>query len=390
MPKILRILNRFNLGGPVLNASYLSADLSPEFETLLVGGREEPGELNALDIPRSLGLEPMIIESMRRPISPTNDWKALRELRQLIRSFQPDIVHTHASKAGALGRIAAFQEQVPVVIHTFHGHVFHSYFNSLKTTVYKHLERYFASRSSAIVTISERQRFELVEELGIIPPEKAQVIPLGFDLAPFSQDVTNRRQKFRNAFGLHDADIALGIVGRLAPVKNHRLFIDVIAELRRQGNERVVGIIIGDGEMRQEITRYAHLNRLVTNENDGARDIIFTSWIYPMSEVISGLDIVCLTSLNEGTPVSLIEAQAAAIPVISTDVGGIQDVIKNGVSGAIIGDGDYSSMAQLIHTWSEDASLRASLGSAGKAFVNSRYSRERLASDMKALYHSLL
>ncbi len=158
MIKVLRILNRFNLGGPVYNASYLTSDLSSDFETMLIGGPHEDGEADALYIAHQLGLEPVVIEEMRRSVNPIQDLRALQRIREIIKEFKPDIVHTHASKAGALGRIAARLERVPVVVHTYHGHVFHSYFGSIKTSIYKIIERTLAKFTTAIVTISPHQR----------------------------------------------------------------------------------------------------------------------------------------------------------------------------------------------------------------------------------------
>src|SRR6056297_2377105 len=185
MPKILRIINRFNLGGPTYNAAYLTKYLPSEFETLLVGGEKDDSEGSSLHILNQLNLEPVILNEMRREVNPFQDRLALNKIKQLIADFKPDIVHTHASKPGALGRLAAVQMQVPVIIHTFHGHVFHSYFNPAKTKFYKTLERKLAKVSTRIIAISEKQKEELSIDHEICPAEKIEVIPLGFDLNRF-------------------------------------------------------------------------------------------------------------------------------------------------------------------------------------------------------------
>lgn len=197
MPKVLRILNRFNLGGPTYNAAYLTKYLAPDFETLLVGGAIDEHEESSMHITDRLGLTPLIIPEMKREISPFNDYKAYQTIKKIIKDFKPDIVHTHASKSGLLGRMAASAMQVPVIIHTFHGHVFHSYFGKAKSEIYQKLERYAAQKSSAIIAISEKQKHELCNIYRICTPEKTHIIPLGFELDKFNTNKEEKRSLFR-------------------------------------------------------------------------------------------------------------------------------------------------------------------------------------------------
>ena len=224
MPKVLRILNRLIIGGPLLNASYLTKYLSPEFETLLVVGEKESHEKDASFITDELGIKPLYLPQMGRSINPMRDYSAFRRMKDIIRDFKPDIVHTHAAKPGAIGRMAAHQLKVPVIVHTYHGHVFHSYFNSAKTKLILTAERYLAKRSDAIIAISNAQQKELTEDFNIAPNDKFRIIPLGLDLEKFSQDYAGKRKKFRDEFGIEDDEIAIAIIGRLVPVKNHTLF----------------------------------------------------------------------------------------------------------------------------------------------------------------------
>ena len=187
MPKILRIINRFNLGGPTYNVAYLSKYLAPEFETLLVGGAKDETEDSSEFILDNLGLKPIIIPEMKREIDLKNDRIAYKKIKKLIREFQPDIVHTHASKAGTIGRLAAHACDVPAIVHTLHGHVFHSYFGKTKTAVFKSIERHLAKKSDAIIAISEKQKMELAIEHKICPADKIAVIPLGFDRSHFRE-----------------------------------------------------------------------------------------------------------------------------------------------------------------------------------------------------------
>ncbi|MCH2199956.1 MAG: glycosyltransferase [Flavobacteriales bacterium] len=389
MPRVLRILNRFNLGGPVWNASYLSADLSPEFETKLIGGHEEEGEESSLYIPESLGLKPQIVPNLRRSVDPTNDRRALKDIRNIIREFQPDIVHTHASKAGALGRIAAFKEKVPVVVHTFHGHVFHSYFHPAKTAVFKQLERRLARKSSAIIAISDMQKHELCNLHKVAPPDKTHVVHLGFDLDRFQQDQDFRRQSFRQQWRIKDDELIVAIIGRFAPVKNHELFFEAFAHMLESSEIKARAVVIGDGELNAQLTDFCAQRTLNSGESLD-QYIIFTSWIKDISAVLPGVDLVALSSNNEGTPVSLIEAQAANVPVVATRVGGVENVIREGETGLIVAPGDVSAFSQSMQEILSNKELRKRFAQAGYAHAKANFSRERLANEVATLYRQLL
>ncbi|RYF80511.1 MAG: glycosyltransferase, partial [Chitinophagaceae bacterium] len=333
MPKVLRILNRMAVGGPVLNATYLTKYLSPEFETLLVVGAKEDHEKSASFIAQQLGLDVVTIPQMKRAVHPANDFSAFQSIRKLIRDFQPDVVHTHASKPGVLGRLAASIEGVPAIVHTFHGHTFNSYFNSLKSNFYINTERFLSKKSSAIIAISDTQKKELVEDFRIAPEEKFRMIQLGLDLDKFTINQDEKRAKFRSEFGLSKDEIAIGIVGRLVPVKNHSLFLEALSHVLKNTTKKVRAFIVGDGESRAGLEAKATaLGIQFSTEDDTVHShpLIFTSWRSDVDVINAGVDIVALTSLNEGTPVSLIEAQAANKPIVSTRVGGIGDIVKEG------------------------------------------------------------
>src|ERR1019366_8575590 len=253
MPKILRIINRFNLGGPTYNVAYLTKYSSNGYETLLVGGAKDESEESSDFIVESLGLKPIIIAEMKREINLKNDYAASKKIKKIIQEYQPDIVHTHASKAGTLGRLAAYSCGVPVIVHTFHGHVFHSYFGKLKTTFYKMIERYLAKKSNAIIAISEKQKQELVEIHRICKADKVHVIPLGFDLLKFQENTAEKRKSFRTKYNLDEDEIAIAIIGRLVPVKNHSLFLEVIKIVSEKTSKKIRAFIVGDGEERQAI-----------------------------------------------------------------------------------------------------------------------------------------
>ncbi len=409
MPRVLRIINRFNLGGPTYNAAYLSKYLAPDFETLLVGGQWDESEAGSGHILNALELDPIVIPEMRRNISMSRDRAAYKRIRKLIADFKPDIVHTHASKAGAVGRLAATDAQVPVVLHTFHGHVFHSYFGKVKTNVYKNVERFLAKRSTKIIAISEKQKQELVQEHRICSEDKIEVVPLGFDLDRFQEDLLGKRALFRQIYGLQEDEIAIGIIGRLVPIKDHCTFLKAIDILRKQSKKKIRVFIVGDGESRSTIEEEATRLSIPFNEGphvngqglknvavnglsgkNGQPILTFTSWLKEVDIVNAGLDIVALSSLNEGTPVSLIEAQAANKPIVSTQVGGIENVVVPGKTALLSPPADPELLAQNLLRVVEDPDLRRSMGSLGWQHVSEQYHYSRLVKDMSTLYRSLL
>jgi len=386
MPKVLRVINRLNLGGPTYNAAYLSKYLGEGFVTLLVAGEKDSSEASSKYITDSLGLKPVIIPEMRRSLHPYYDLIALYKLIRLIRKFKPDIVHTHAAKAGTIGRLAAWLCGVKKIYHTFHGHVFHSYFSKNKTLFFILIERFLARISTKIIAISAIQKKELSEDHNICEPEKVIVIPLGFDLNRFSENLETKRRVFRKKYLLTDDDIAVGIVGRLVPVKNHRFFLE-IAEALLKTNTAYRFFIIGDGEELESLMTFCKDLKLKYSYIKPSNDpIIFTSWIKEMDVAYGGLDIVCLTSLNEGTPVSLIEAQAAGKHIVSTNVGGVKDINNSDKIFKIHDIEDQKSFLNSINAFSKSASLKEPINKNDvKNFLN-QYSYKRLCSDIRSLY----
>jgi len=407
MPRVLQILNRFNLGGPTHNAAYLTRYMAPEFETLLVGGSQEATEAGSHYITRGLGVDPVILPELQREVAPWRDRSAYRRIKQVIKEFKPDIVHTHAAKAGAVARMAAADLGVKGIVHTFHGHVFHSYFGPMRTALYKSIERFLAKRSSRIVAISDRQKEELVDEHRICDPEKVEVIPLGFDLTPFREEQERKRKLFRHVYGVADDELAIGIVGRLVPIKNHDLFLEVVARVSERTGRKLRAFIVGDGEERDRLlertaslglslARGPYFNGHPFGHGVNGKPMVpratvtFTSWIKEVDIVNAGLDIVMLTSLNEGTPVSLIEAQASGRPIVTTDVGGIRNVVLDGRTALMTASGDAESLAQALERVVSDDALRASMGHGGWDHVRERFHYTRLVEDTARLYRSLL
>jgi len=393
MPKILRIHNRLIIGGPTLNVLYLTKYLSPEFETLLIVGEKESHEKDAGFLAEQMGIKTILIPGMGRSIHPFRDYKAYKQVQKIIKEFRPDIVHTHAAKPGAIGRIAASSQGVAVIVHTYHGHVFHSYFGKFKTKFIINTERYLAKKSDALIAISDQQKKELSGDFKIADQNKFRIIPLGFELNKFGEDREQKRKKFREEFKLKDDEIAIGIIGRLVPVKNHFLFLQGISYVLNNSSQKIKAFIIGDGETRRSLEEKSRQLGITFSTSDNMNEktsIIFTSWRSDIDVINAGLDIIALTSLNEGTPVSLIEAQAANKPVISTRVGGISDIVIENETALLSGVNDTAAFQKNLLRLVENEELRNCLGKKGSNFVQQKFSVERLANDMAGLYRELL
>ncbi len=392
MPKVLRIINRLNLGGPTFNVALLSKYLDSSFETQIVAGMKEDTEASSEFILNKMGLNPTYIPNMYRSVNPVKDYAAYRDIKKIIQEYKPDIVHTHAAKAGALGRLAAKECGVPVIVHTFHGHVFHSYFGAAKTRFYLEVERYLAKISSKIVAISPKQKEELTETYGVCAPEKMEVVPLGFDLSRFQDNQIDKRIDFRQKYQIADDEVAIAIVGRLVPIKNHSLFLNALKQLIERSSQKIRAFIVGDGEECAGMEALAaELNiPFATPENPHKAPLTFTSWVTEVDEVYAGVDVVALSSLNEGTPVSLIEAQAANKPIVTTNVGGVKDVVIPNRTALLSPSKCVESFANNLQKLVESAQLRAQMGQDGYQFVADKYSYQRLTADMANLYDQLL
>jgi glycosyltransferase involved in cell wall biosynthesis len=389
MKKILRIINRFNLGGPTYNAAYLTKYLEPDYETLLIGGQHDESEKSSMHILDNLGLKPIIIPEMQRSLNPYKDQIAFKKIQNIIKEFKPDIVHTHAAKAGALGRRAAYKMGVKQIYHTFHGHVFHSYFGSFKTRIFKEIEKNLAKKSTKIIAISEIQKRELSKIHKICPEKKIEVIPLGFDLERFNTDKDSKRKEFRKKWNLKENEIAIGIIGRLVPIKNHVFFIDAIQEVLKKSEFPVRAFIVGDGEEKQNIVNYIKNKNLDFSLDYTPARFQLTSWIKEIDRVNSGMDIICLTSLNEGTPVSLIEAQASGKPIVSTKTGGIENIVLENKTALLSEKNDLHNFSKNLLSLVNDSNKRKLLSKFGLE-KSKEFHYDQLVNNIKNLYENKL
>jgi glycosyltransferase involved in cell wall biosynthesis len=325
-------------------------------------------------------VKPVIIPSLGREISFVNDLISTFALWSLLKRYRPLIVHTHTSKAGFCGRIAARMAGTPVVVHTFHGHVLYGYFGALKTRFFISLERFLSRRTDAIVTVSQTVKDDLVAHR-IAPEDKFRVIELGLDLQPLLS-LAGPSGVLRKNWDMEAGRPLVGIVGRLAPIKDHETFLLAAAEVRRRGCDAKFAVI-GDGDLRRTLeTRAAELG---LGEN-----IRFFGWRRDLPEVYADLDIVALSSRNEGTPVSLIEAAAAGKPVIATAVGGVPDFIKHEGNGILVSPGDHRALAEGILSLLANPDKAGEMATNGRNMAAARFSISRLLNEHYDLYNSLL
>jgi glycosyltransferase involved in cell wall biosynthesis len=376
--RVMRIIARLNIGGPAIHVALLSEKFSaPAYETMLVAGQIDPTEGDMSYFAANRGVTPRILPELGREISLLADLKTIWALWKLMRQYQPDVVHTHTAKAGFAGRIAAWLAGVPVIVHTFHGHVFRGYFSPLKTRAFILIEQIAARMSGAIITLTEGLRRELADEFHIARRSRITVLPLGFDLRPFLS-MTRHHNQFRDAWGIPPKISLVGIIGRMVPVKNHALFLQAAARLR-QTRPDVRFVLVGDGELRAEIE--AQIDTL------GLRDAVtVTGWQQDMAPIYGDLDLLVISSLNEGTPVTIIEALSSGCPVVATSVGGLPDLLEGGKLGRLVPSGDAVALAEAM-----GAVLAAPPDPAiASQLMQDRYSIDRLAQDLDHLYRALL
>jgi glycosyltransferase involved in cell wall biosynthesis len=374
------VFSRLNIGGPGVHVILLTAGLASRgYQTRLVIGREAPHEGNLLDLAAAKGVTCVRLPGLGREIRPWNDARALRHLRRAIREFRPDVVHTHTAKAGLLGRLAARLEGVRVTVHTYHGHVLAGYFGRLKTGAFRALETWLGRRTTALVTVSESVRQDLAAH-GVAPADRIRVVPLGLEIDGLAEALP--RGRLRNQAGFADGAPLVGIVGRLAPIKDVGTFLEAAARLHAERPELRFSVV-GDGESRAALEAQARELGLT-----GA--LHFHGWQRDMAAVYGDLDVVVNCSRNEGTPVALIEALAAARPVVATAVGGTPDLLGGGAHGLLVPPGDPAALAAAVG--------RALLGGteieqarrAGQAHVLGHHSVRRLLDDVDRLYRELL
>lgn len=379
--RVARVIARLNIGGPAQHVIHLTARLPCDrFESVLLTGTEAPSEGSMRDLADKWAVRPIVVPGLGRHLSPVDDVRSLLFLVRFFRRFRPHVVHTHTAKAGTVGRLAARLTAVPAIVHTYHGHVFHGYFSRPMNAVFLGIERFLARSTSRLLTVSPSVKREL-EGYGVGARGQILVMPLGLDLDRFL-DCERRRGELRRELGIDNDRPLVGTVARLVPIKRHEDFVAASALVAARV-PNVLFLVIGDGERRTE------LEALVRRQGLGGH-VRFLGWRTDLDQVYPDLDVVVLTSANEGSPVSLIEAMAAARPVVATSVGGVPDLVDHGVHGLLGPAGDPSATAESILALLAHPERARAMGEAGRTRVRDVHSIDRLVSDVGRLYTELL
>ena len=427
--KIMMIVARLNIGGVALNVVQLVNRLHQMqgVEVILVNGQVGADEGDMQYLVENYAVQQIVLPSLGREISPLQDLRTIWRLWRLMREHRPDVVHTHTAKAGWVGRIAAWLARVPVRVHTFHGHVFRGYFSPRKTQIFLWMERIAARLSSRIITLSDALRNDLAAVYRVADDEHISVIPLGLDLQPFAEqyqyvisqsavfpnesDEENQyvgegfmpsrnragtrpaptandllpegnsqitQERFRASLNILPDAPLIAVVGRLVPIKNHRLFL-AAAQLLHQERPDVQFVIIGDGELRGELEQEIVRKTL-------SPVVKIAGWVQDTPRAYVELDVVTITSDNEGTPVSLIEAIVAGVPVVSTDVGGVRDLLGDDLPNALVAPNDADALAE---AWQQTLDNPPDLTTI-RARLLATYDISGVARQHLALYQSLL
>jgi glycosyltransferase involved in cell wall biosynthesis len=387
--RVLRVITRLNIGGPSLQAIALSERLNGRgFETQLVHGRlgQGEGDMSYLMAPSTKATH---LASLCRPLSPFDDALTFARLLDILRDWRPHIVHTHMAKAGTLARAAtalynktAGRGSPARVVHTYHGHVLEGYFSPARTRFFIGIERRLARTTDRIVAISPQIQRELIGEHRIGRAQQYRVVPLGFDLAKLAAIGERERAESRRALGIPDSAHVVTTVGRLTAIKQHDLFVATAASVAER-DPAAVFLIVGDGEMRDELTARVR-------EAGLGPQVQFLGWRRDLAVIYAASDVFLLTSRNEGTPVALIESLASGVPGVSTDVGGVRDVIESEAIGLLAPFGDAQALAAHVGALLNEPVRRREMGEHGRTIVMARYGINRLVDDIDHLYRELL
>jgi glycosyltransferase involved in cell wall biosynthesis len=383
--RVLRVIARLNKGGPALHVAYLAAGLEERgYETTLVAGSLARGEGSMVYVAEQRGVEVVALPDLHREISPFHDLRAAHRLAGLIRQLRPQILHTHTAKAGAVARTAALlagDARPPIVVHTFHGHVLRGYFGPVSSGFFRMLERSLASTTTALVAVSPEVRDDLVA-LGVAPREKFTVIRLGVELEERVDPSPETRERARRMMGIPPERFTVGWIGRMTAVKRTA---DIVLAMKRllDGGVDACLCLVGDGPDREATEQLAHNLGIVDR-------CLFLGYQDDVAPFYAAFDALVLPSANEGTPVSAIEALAGGRPVVATRVGGVPDVVRDGVDGFLVEPGDVDALADRLGQLAADRELARRMGEAGRARVLERYSVKRLVGDVDDLYRRLL
>jgi glycosyltransferase involved in cell wall biosynthesis len=386
--RVLRVIARLNVGGPALHTVILNDGLRQRgYDTLLVYGSVGPQEASFEELAKARGLPTVYIPQLGRRISLFDDARAFAHVVGAIWRWSPDVVHTHTAKAGTLGRIAALVYNTAsrrarrcAVIHTFHGHVLEGYFGPLGSAVVRAIERTLARITDRIVTISVRQREDITRRFGIAPARKVATVPLGLELGSLLK--LEDRAGGRLTVPTELEEVVVGYVGRLVPIKSLDTLVRGVA-IARARLPKIRLLIAGDGQERPRLEQ-------LVGELGLTDRVEFLGWRSDLASLYRRMHVFVLTSINEGTPVSLIEAMAAGVPVVASSVGGVPDVVDGGVTGVLVPPRQPEAVAAAIVAAIVESDRAAVMAARARQSVRERFDSARLVQETEAMYRETL
>ncbi|MDX6414915.1 MAG: hypothetical protein QOH23_2325 [Gaiellaceae bacterium] len=375
--KIVHAIARLNVGGAALSLLELAAGQRARgHDVLVVAGRIPPGEASMEHLPAEFGVPQLHLRTLQREVSVLSDLATVYALRGLLQERRPDVLHTHTSKAGATGRLAALSagRDVPrAVVHTFHGHVLSGYFSPHRELGFRLVERALAHATDAIVAVSDQVRDDLVR-LRVAPASKIDVVPYGFDLAARLDVNPETRARHRASLGAAEDDFVIGWAGRLTEIKRPLDLIRTLAHV-----DRGLLVLAGDGELRRAVESLAE-------ELKVADRVRFLGYVDDMGSLYAAFDSFLLTSRNEGAPVVAIESLGAGVPVVATDAGGTRGVVDDGKTGFVVPIGDVRALSERLAQLRDHPELRMRFGAVGRKTMLSRFGVARMVDDIERVY----
>jgi len=398
--KIVRVISRLNIGGPAIHVQLLTTGFDNErIDSTLVAGSISRHEGDMRYLFDSECIKPIIVPELQREIHLWNDLKAFFKIFKIIYRIKPDIVDTHTAKAGFEARTAVliynllFRKKIHL-IHTFHGHVFNGYFGKLKTSIIIAIERFLALYTDVIIAISDSQKRELVEVFHITPAVKIKIVELGMNFGNYFLS-SSLKGEFRRKYNINTDTLLIGIVGRLVAIKNHRMLFDAVQLFLEQNPGIQVKIaVVGGGDLKDKLKKYCI-------ETNFENNVEFYGWIKDLSPVYADFDLFALTSLSEGTPVSVMESMAAGVPVVATDAGGVKDLLGPvdiehvaGFSicerGILCNSNDPGAFAKALqYVINENKDSKQKRTDRAICFMRYRFCHRRLLADMEFLYNKV-
>ena len=393
-PKVLIFLNRLVIGGPAIDVISMAGFLQTDFDILIIYGDKEPDEVDANYLLNHYpSLKTIKINTLKKSFNPIANLKVIFNVVSIVKTFKPDLIHTHGALPGVLGRLAASYCRVPIKVHTFHGHFFHSYLNSFFSAGIILLEKMLASITTSIIATSKSQCDDLVKKYKVAPLSKVTTIQLGIDESFLDGFKNGNTSLFSIRYKPKEESICVGIIARIVKVKNFNLFVEVVDKLLKKTKNKVVFYVIGDGYLKQDIQKSLTEKSISWSDEKHATEnpsVIFTSWVSRIGEALSMLDIVLLTSNNEGTGLSLAESQYCGKPVVATKVGGVADTVLDGETGFLVPPSDPDTFTEKLLLLTENTELRLQMGKAAEVFAHEKFSKKTEVETVKALYYELL